>query len=194
MNKVSRIGPVSLLQLHIELEDSSPLIWRSVLVPDTITLVKLHLVIQEVMGWYNCHLHEFVINNQHYGMVDPDEPSWDLGPELLNEKRKKLSKVMGRAKQFRYIYDYGDSWWHKITLERMLPLTSSHPSAVCVEGEMACPPEDVGGLGGYFEFLEAMNDPEHEDHESVMQWWDEAFDPSHFDIIQTNERLKQIKL
>ncbi len=194
MKKVSRIGPESLLQLRIELEDSNPVIWRSVWVPDTITLIKLHLVIQETMGWHNCHLHEFVINNQHYGSVDPDEPNWDLGPELMNEKRKKLSKVMSQTKRFRYIYDYGDSWWHKITLENILPLTSTYSSVVCIDGEMACPPEDVGGLGGYFEFLEAMNDLEHEEHESVMQWWGEAFDSRHFDIIQTNERLNQIKL
>jgi len=59
---------------------------------------------------------------------------------------------------------------------------------------MACPPEDVGGLGGYFEFLEAMSDPQHEEHESMIQWWGDAFDPQAFDVIQVNERLKQINL
>ncbi len=194
MKKVSQIGPQSLLQLRIELEHSNPSIWRSVLVPDNITLVKLHRVIQEVMGWYDYHLHEFIIDHRHYGIVDPNDPNWDLAPKLINEKRKNLVKVLGQKKLFEYIYDYGDNWWHTITLENTLPLTSARYSVVCIGGEMACPPEDVGGLGGYFEFLEAMTDPQHEEHESVMQWWGEAFDPRAFDIILVNEKLKQIKL
>lgn len=194
MSKVSRLGPKSLLQLRIELKHSSPVIWRSVLVPDNITLVKLHRVIQEAMGWYDCHLHEFVIDHRHYGMVDPEEdPSWGIGPELIDEKRKKLEKVLGRNRRFEYLYDYGDSWWHTITLENRLPLTSARPGMVCIGGEMACPPEDVGGLGGYFEFIEAMKDPQHEEHENLMEWWGEAFDPRAFDLIQINKRLKQIK-
>jgi len=187
-------GPRSLLLLRIELEHSSPAIWRSVLVPDNITLVKLHRVFQEVMGWHDYHLHEFIIDHRHYGMTNPDDPFADLGPELISEKRKKLEKVLGRKKRFEYIYDYGDNWRHTITLENRLPLTSAQPSITCIGGEMACPPEDVGGLGGYFEFLEAMADPQHEEHENMMQWWGEAFDPRTFDILLANERLKQIKL
>ncbi|MBA1444190.1 MAG: plasmid pRiA4b ORF-3 family protein [Chromatiales bacterium] len=194
MKKVSQIGPQSLLQLRIELEHSNPSIWRRVLVPENITLVKLHRVIQEVMGWYDYHLHEFIIDHRHYGIVDPNDPNWDLAPKLINEKRKNLVKVLGQKKLLEYIYDYGDNWWHTITLENRLPLTSARSSVVCIGGEMACPPEDVGGLGGYFEFLEAMTDPQHEEHESVMQWWGEAFDPRAFDIILVNEKLKQIKL
>lgn len=194
MKKVSRTGPRSLLLLRIELEHSSPAIWRSVLVPDNITLVKLHRVFQEVMGWHDCHLHEFIIDHRHYGMVDPDDPFADLGPELISEKRKKLEKVLGQNKRFEYIYDYGDNWRHTITLENRLPLTSAQPSITCIGGEMACPPEDVGGLGGYFEFLEAMADPRHEEHENMMRWWGETFDPGTFDILLANERLKQIKL
>ena len=194
MKKVSRTGPRSLLLLRIELEHSSPAIWRSVLVPDNITLVKLHRVFQELMGWRDYHLHEFIIDHRHYGMVDPDDPFADLDPELISEKRKKLEKVLGQNKRFEYIYDYGDNWRHTITLENRLPLTSAQPSITCIGGEMACPPEDVGGLGGYFEFLEAMADPQHEEHENMMQWWGEAFDPGIFDILLANERLKQIKL
>ncbi len=194
MNIVSRTGPNSLLLLRIELEHCSPVIWRSVLVPDNITLVKLHRVFQEVMGWRDCHLHEFIIDQRHYGMVDPDDPFADLGPELISEKRKKLEKVLGRRKRFEYIYDYGDNWRHTITLENRLPLTSAQPSITCIGGEMACPPEDVGGPGGYFEFLEAMTDPQHEEHENMMRWWGEAFDPGIFDSLLANERLKQIKL
>ena len=194
MKKVSRIGPQSLLQLRIELKHSSPLIWRSVLVPDNITLIKLHRTIQESMGWHDYHLHEFIIDHKHYGPVDPDNLNWDLAPELISEKRKYLAKVLGHESTFEYVYDYGDNWQHTITIENRMPLISARSSVICLGGEMACPPEDVGGLGGYFEFLEAMSDPHHEEHQSMMQWWGQSFDPRAFDITEVNERLSRIKL
>jgi hypothetical protein len=194
MSKVRHIGPTALLQLRIELEDSQPLIWRTILVPDNITLVKLHSVIQAAMGWWGGHLHEFIIEHCHYGQVFDDNPLWDTGPELIDERRKKLVKLLGRKRQFEYLYDFGDSWWHRIRIEAMLALTTPKPQAICIAGEMACPPEDVGGLGGYYEFLDIVADPQHEEHESMIEWCGGRFDSANFDIIATNDRLKQIKL
>lgn len=194
MSKIRRSGPSALLQLHIELEHSQPLIWRRVLVPDNITLIKLHSVIQAAMGWWGGHLHEFIIDHLHYGQVFDDDPTLDLGPELIDERRKKLLKLLGRKKRFEYLYDYGDSWWHGIRVEGMLPPTTPRPHAMCIAGEMACPPEDVGGLPGYFEFLEAVTNPHHEEHESMVEWCGGSFDPAACNIIEINERLKQIKL
>jgi len=192
MSKVRRLGPTALLQLRIELEHSQPLIWRTVLLPDNITLVKLHTVIQAAMGWWGGHLHEFIIDHRHYGQVFDDDPMLDLGPELIDERRKKLLKLLGRKRQFEYLYDFGDSWWHRIRLEGLLPLTSPRPHAMCIAGEMACPPEDVGGLGGYFEFLEAVINPHHEEHESMIEWCGGRFDPVACSISEINERLKQM--
>ena len=114
-----RQKPQTLLQLRIELRYTDPMIWRRVLVPDTITLVQLHAVIQESMGWSNSHLHEFEIAGLRYGMTDSE---WDVDPELINEERKELLKVLGDQKQFDYLYDFGDSWLHRITLEKILPM------------------------------------------------------------------------
>ena len=193
MSKIRRLGPTALLQLHIELEHSQPLIWRTVVVPDNITLIKLHSVIQEAMGWWGGHLHEFVIDHCHYGQMFDEDPFMDIGPELIDERRKKLLKVLGRERQFEYLYDFGDSWWHKIRVEGVLPLTTSRPQALCLAGEMACPPEDVGGLGGYFEFLEAVTDPLHEEHDAMVEWCGGNFDPTNFDLTETNLRLQHIK-
>lgn len=115
------------------------------------------------------------------------------GPPIAQGLQSNIQTVLGRKRRFEYLYDYGDSWWHTITLENRLPLTSAWPGVVCIGGEMACPPEDVGGLGGYFEFLNAMEDPQHEEHESLMEWLGGAFDPRAFELIQINKRLKQIK-
>ena len=152
MSKIRRLGPTALLQLHIELEHSEPLIWRTVLVPDNITLIKLHSVIQAAMGWWGGHLHEFIIDHRHYGQVFDDDPMLDLGPELIDERRKKLFKLLGRKKQFEYLYDFGDYWEHEISNEKKIEgKTLLNP--VCLEAEGRCPPEDIGGTHGFEEFL-----------------------------------------
>ena len=117
-----------------------------------------------------------------------------MGPELIDERRKKLVKLLGQKKRFEYLYDFGDSWWHRIRVEAMRPLSTSKVHAVCIGGEMACPPEDVGGLGGYVEFLEAVMDPQHEEHDSMIEWCGGHFDPAAFNLIEVNHRLEQIKL
>jgi len=193
MSKVSRIGPQSLLQLRIELTHSSPLIWRVILVPENITLMKLHRIIQEIMGWEDYHLHEFIINHERYGLLELDDMFLDLESDVIDEKRKKLTSVLGNQHQFEYIYDFGDHWSHQITLEGKLALRSDQPIITCVAGEMACPPEDVGSMCGYYDFLEAINDPSHDEHESMVEWWGGTFDPTAFDINQVNKWLSKIK-
>ena len=198
-----RLNPQTLLQLRIELRYTDPMIWRRVLVPDTITLVQLHAVIQESMGWSNSHLHEFEIAGLRYGMTDSE---WDVDPELINEERKKLLKVLGDQKQFDYLYDFGDSWLHRITLEKRLPVIEKitldniipaiEPQryAMCVDGENACPPEDVGGVPGYYNFLDVVSNPDHEEYEEMIEWCGGLFNPEFFDIDVTNTKLKRIRL
>lgn len=186
-----KLMPTSLLQLRIELTDISPAIWRVVLVPDSITLVKLHRVIQASMGWYDCHLHEFNIDGIRYGIVNPD---WGEDEGLVNEARKRLLQVLSGARKFTYTYDFGDSWEHTITVENQLHKENIDNWAHCLLGENHCPPEDVGGAHGYFEFLEAMHDPSHEEHELMKEWWGGTFDPRNFDLAMVNQQLKGIKL
>lgn len=58
-----------------------------------------------------------------------------------------------------------------------------------VEGEGACPPEDVGGIQGYEEFLRVWNDPKHPEHEEMRQWGEsQRYRP--FDIAIRNDLLK----
>jgi hypothetical protein len=198
-----RQNPQTLLKLRIELLYTDPLIWRRVLVPDTITLVKLHAVIQESMGWWDSHLHEFDIAGRRYGMTDPE---WDVDPELIDEAGKKLLNVLVDQKQFDYLYDFGDSWLHRIMLEKRLPMIEQitldniipgiEPQryAMCVDGENACPPEDVGGVPGYSNFLDIISNPDHEEYDEMIEWWGGSFDPEFFDIDTANKNLKRIKL
>jgi hypothetical protein len=178
------------LQLRIELADIKPVIWRRVVVPETITLTKLHRVIQAVMGWMDCHLHEFEIAGERYGIPDPDDP---FGPPVLSEARAKLGVSLQGMKSFRYVYDFGDNWEHKIKVEKIMP-PHSWPAPTCLGGANACPPEDVGGPYSYPEFVKAIADPPHPEHNDLLQWHGGPFDPTAFDLATIERRLASIKL
>jgi Plasmid pRiA4b ORF-3-like protein len=81
-------APPPIYQLHIELRDLKPAIWRRVLVPQSVTLAKLHQVIQIAMGWTNSHLREFTIGRVRYGM--PSRES--IEPDLLFNERSGATK------------------------------------------------------------------------------------------------------
>lgn len=180
-----------LLQLRIELAWIKPLIWRRVVVPETITLTKLHQVIQAVMGWLDCHLHEFEIAGERYGIPDPD---YDYGEPIRSEQRVRLATALDGAKSFRYIYDFGDDWEHRIKVERRLPPEPLFNTALCIAGANAAPPEDVGGEPGYIDFVAAMADPNHPEHHDMLAWHGEPFDPTALDITAVDLRLNRIKL
>ena len=175
--------------LKITLRYSDPPIWRRLVVPATIRLYKLHKGIQVAMGWWDSHLHQFVINGREYG--DPSIAEWG---EVLNERRYKLKNVAPRkGSKFMYEYDFGDGWQHDIVVEKILPNESGSKYLICLDGRRACPPEDVGGIPGYEEFLQAINDPEHEEHESYLEWIGGEFDAERFDIDRVNKIFSRLR-
>lgn len=178
-----------LYQLHIALADSDPLIWRRVIVPQTITLARLHLVIQVAMGWENAHLHQYLINGVWYGVPDPDGES-----TIKSQARRSLVKTLGPETTFRYVYDLGDSWDHVVTVEQVVPRSKYRNLPTCIAGENACPPEDIGGLGGYEMMLEALGDPQHPEHGLFREFFPYGFDPQDFSQRDTNFWLKGLEV
>lgn len=176
-------------QLKITLRDSKPPIWRRVLAPGSFSLYKLHQVIQLAMGWTDSHLHQFIINGQYYGI--PSSEDWE---PMIDERRYSLSKIASAPKyKFVYEYDFGDSWEHQILVEAIVPAEAGVKYPVCIKGKRACPPEDIGGVWGYDEFLAAIADPSHSEHEMYAEWIGEDFDPEEFDIDQINDELRRVK-
>jgi hypothetical protein len=171
-----------IFQFKITLKDSQPPVWRRIQVKDC-TLDKLHDHIQTAMGWTNSHLHHFKLGKQFYGDPDLMQENFDeFGYE--DSTITKLSDILpktGKRFRFAYEYDFGDSWWHDVLFEGCLRAERGKQYPVCVEGERACPPEDVGGVWGYQEFLEAITDPDHERHEELREWIGGRFDPEAFD-------------
>lgn len=180
------------VQLRVELKRVKPLVWRRLVVPDKITLPKLHGALQWAMGWTNSHLHEYTIARQRYGMTS-DDPFDDEPP--LDERRVRLKPLIDTGlRRFIYLYDFGDHWEHDITVEDLVVPKAGTPAVFCTAGENACPPEDVGSSGGYAEFLEVINDPTHEEHASMLRWVGGSFDPTAFNLAEVNERLAAIKV
>jgi Plasmid pRiA4b ORF-3-like protein len=178
-------APGVVYQLKVTLKDVRPPIWRRVQVKDC-TLAKLHDVIQDVMGWEDCHLHAFRIGDEEYG---PPDPHGML--EVEDEARMKLSQVVGQGhKKFTYNYDFGDNWDHEILIEKTLEAEAGVKYPRCVAGKRACPPEDCGGPWGYGSFLQAISDPANKRHEELLEWIGGEFDPEAFDVEAVNERLR----
>ena len=187
MTKMRRATP-KIVELYIEVQDIKPLIWRRLLVPLTITLPKLHDILQITLGWTDSHLHSFTFGERSFSM--PYDEFFG-GLEMEDERRKTLGAVLGRDRgEFSYLYDFGDSWRCRI---RVTPRPDADPDwsyPLCVGGARAVPPDDVGGTTGYERFLEVIRDPQHEEHEETLVWIGGAFDPEGFDLNVVNRIVR----
>ncbi len=176
-------------QIRLDLKDIHPPIWRRLLLPSDLSLDIVHEIIQVAMGWSNSHLHAFSTgvleigdtSMDDYGMLDADETEVVLSDVL--------TKVGDRLK---YEYDFGDGWMHVLKLEKILPNDPDVVYPVCVTGRRACPPEDVGGVWGYQDFLEAIADEGHPDHDGYVDWVGPDFDAEAFDTEKTTLELQAL--
>jgi len=183
--------------LKVTLAHIRPPISRTIRVPSDFTLADLHDALQLAFGWQDSHLHEFRIGDERYGRPDPE-----LEMECIDEATVTLDDVLPRrGARGEYIYDFGDYWTHKVTVEkreaeapargssRSLRKPMSTAPLACLEAKRACPPEDCGGPYGYQELLEALADPEHEQHGELTEWIGGAFDAEHVSLAEINRRL-----
>ena len=170
-------------QMKVTLIHSRPPIWRRLQVESGVALDRLHDTLQIVMGWTNSHLHGFRLR-------PPGQRATGrrLVPiESADEKTTRLGELLRHPKDWLvYEYDFGDSWEHEVLLEEIHPRASSARLPMVLAGRGACPPEDVGGLPGYYHFLEAIKDPKHPEHEDMMEWAGKDFAPAAFDVQAVN--------
>lgn len=173
----------SVYQLKVTLLHSQPPIWRRFQVGSGVRLDRLHHMLQVVMGWTDSHLHGF-------RLPQPGQRGARrrlLPVESADEKATRVGDLLRHPKDwFVYDYDFGDGWEHEILLEEVAPRSSPARYPMVLAGRGACPPEDVGGLPGYYNFLEAIKDPKHPDHEDMVDWGGRDFDPVAFDAQAVN--------
>ena len=200
-------------KIKIELRNSNPLIWRKVIVPSEITFRRLHDVIQFVMGWKNYHLYDFNIKEENLRVTGDEEAIaeyhfyskikltkandphgyitklLEIKPELSD--KVKIDKYIAQYYSIEYIYDFGDYWKHDIFLEQIVE-DYEYNYPICLDGVGACPPEDIGGILEYEEFLEIIKNKQHPEHKEVKEWannnnYKETFDINDVNILIANE-------
>jgi hypothetical protein len=184
-------GTAAVYRFKIVLEGSDPVIWRRIETRD-VTLEQLHALIQTAMGWTNSHLHQFEIAGSRYTdprfMMDDGD---DFGATDYSGLRvSDLVEKHGAKLRMSYEYDFGDSWQHEIVLEKV---TESEPGIRyprCLDGDRACPPEDVGGVYSFADYVEAITDPSHSEYDNFLEW-NGPFDPVEFDAAKTTRRMRK---
>lgn len=179
----------SVYQIKVSLAGSKPFIWRRILALSHISLGEFHEVLQISMGWTNSHLHQFISGHTIYGIPDDD---LDFGTDMKDERNIKLSQILKKEKDsLIYEYDFGDGWEHKVVLEKILPYEKNTKLPICIKGERACPPENCGGTGGYQDLIEAIQDQSNLEHEEMLEWVGDEFNPEDFNLAETNELLAE---
>lgn len=162
--------------------------WRRLLVPGSARLSRLHDYFQAAMGWTNSHLHSFNVEKKLYGTHFDDWPEGEL-----DEKEFTIYQAIGDARRFTYEYDFGDSWTHDVVVEDRTIQQPGLKFAVCIDGENACPPEDVGGTGGFERFKVAVADPTDAEHDDYLLWVGTKYDPEHFELAAANAALQRVR-
>jgi hypothetical protein len=185
-------APHEIYQVKLTLLGTKPPIWRRLLVPAGLTLEQLHHVVQAAMGWQDSHLHSFRIGQKSFSIPDPEDAL--IGLPGGDERKVRLFTVLGKVgSKAVYTYDFGDDWEHSISVEKVLQPEEGRTYPVCVAGKRRGPPEDCGGVPGFYNLLEAISDPDHEDHEDMQEWIGGDFDPEDFSVDQVNEMLTHLQ-
>ena len=189
MAKRKSAEKVPIYQMKVTLKYSKPPIWRRLLVRGDSTLAELHEILQIAFDWFNEHLHQFTVGETYYGVPNPD--FFDF-LDVRDERKIRLRQFVDReGYRFLYEYDFGDSWIHQIRVEKILSPQPDQEYPVCTAGRRAAPPEDVGGMWGYYYLLEASEDPNHEDHEMYLEWYGDKPDPDAFNLDGINAALRE---
>lgn len=184
----------AIYQFKITLLGWKPLIWRRILVPEG-TLVDLHEHIQTAMGWTNSHLHQFEIRGRRYGIPAHLNADWfDEEEKALDSAQITLRDLFGGprpSRTLRYNYGFGDSWEHEVDFEELLAPEPGVKYPCCIEGAGACPPEDIGGVWGYAEMLEALAKPKHPQRQWYLECVGDEFDPDAFDAAKATKAMRK---
>lgn len=184
-------------QVKISIMEIKPVIWRRLRIPGNITFQQLHQIIQAAFGWLDYHLYKFqfdkvvvTIPNDQYG------PGELFGEDIteLDSESTKINKLFDANYRCVYEYDFGDSWNHEITVEKHLKDTKKNSIPECIGGARSRPPEDVGGTGGYEDFIEIIKDKKNPEREDMLSWAEKdtkgyIYDPGYFNINEVNRRL-----
>ena len=184
-------------QIKISLKEIKPEIWRRIKIPGNITFQQLHQIIQAAFGWLEYHLFKFDFPNTVITEPDPSYAPGELygeGIKELDPENTAINKFLGDYEEFEYEYDFGDSWKHKIVVEKKIKDTKRNRMPECLGGARSRPPEDVGGISGYEDFIEIIRNKGNPERQSMLDWAEKdtrgyIYDPEYFNKNEVDRRL-----
>ena len=194
VKKNSLTNPETIYSIKITLQYSKPSIWRRLLMPD-VTLDLLHHVIQVAMPWEQSHLWEFRIGRETRIGLTMKELGMNFDEDNYDAEADQITignLVEQNAKKLIYTYDFGDSWDHDVVIEKTVPYDPTIQYPICIAGKNAGPPEDCGGMGGYYNLVEALRNKKHPEHHEMLEWHGEVIDPTEFNIDSVNLELRRV--
>ncbi len=179
--------PPPIFQFHVSLSFSEPLIWRRICVPGDLNLLQFHQVLQLCMGWSGEHNHQFYVGKVFYSSspTSGSEKSYVEADYTLESLEESIRWC------FTYMYDAGDGWEHELVLEEILPAKSEKNVAHIIDGEWACPPEEIGNVHSYQDYINAIENPDDDRSRTIVKQYSLVdFDPYLFDMKRINEELR----
>ena len=183
----------NVLQIKVALKNFKPTIFRTFYFPANGSFIDLHAVIQETMGWDATHLFVFR-KGRNLEIGIPNDWSGEYG-DFYDISKTKLKGFLENPKDsINYEYDFGDSWEHKVDVQKVIDEIELPQLPYCIKGANACPIEDCGGVWGYANILEIMKNEKHPEYEEMNEWYDfENLNPFEFDIDEVNDNLLEFK-
>ncbi|SDB32264.1 SEC-C metal-binding domain-containing protein [Butyrivibrio sp. INlla16] len=179
-------------QLKITIKNSKPPIWRRCIVPAGLSFSQLTVVIHKVMGWWEGHLSEYTFGNQGVRLLeqaDEFDGGWDM--DVLDSSEYIIDEFFEDTKSFTYLYDFGDDWYHTVQIEKIIKdYEYDHPMVIKFKGDT--PPEDCGGIWGYYQMLETLDDPKDPEHDEIKEWFNEQSNGP-YDMELVNQELSRYK-
>ena len=194
VKKNSLTNPETIYSIKIVLQYSTPPIWRRLLIPD-VTLDLLHRAIQVAMPWEQSHLWEFRIGRETRIGLTMKERGMSFVEDEYDAEADQITignLVEQNVKKLIYTYDFGDSWDHDVVIEKTVPYDSAIQYPICIAGENAGPPEDCGGMGGYYNLVEALSNKKHPEHKEMLEWHGKVIDPTVFKLERVNLDFRKV--
>ena len=173
------------LRLRAELVLMPEPVWREFIVPANFTFWDLHVALQDVMGWLDCHLHQFSLDDVATGeslrFGIPDNNGFHGSDGILIGWDHLIGNFLRPdMPPFLYSYDFGDGWQHEIQVMELLRNQDLVSLPLCTDGIGRCPEEDCGGPPGWADRFPALNggppfDPEAVIFDDPRERWRRSF-------------------
>lgn len=180
-------------QMKIVIKNSKPPIWRRCIIPAGITFSQLSIILNKIMGWCGYHLSEFEFYHLQLRLREDDEindfvPLWDF--DLLDSSKIFINEYMEKQEWFTYTYDFGDDWQHRVTIENVIEdYPNNYPEVIKFKGD--CPIKDCGGIEGYYECIDVIEDSENPESNERRAWAESQGYGFTYDMDEVNEDLKE---